>query len=578
MNALPYPRLRDAVAVGAIALFLFCHGMDGRVLRRASEGRVARVAQEMLDTGDWLVPRINGAERVQKPPASSWPAALAGKYLGGGTVRTADALLGPAVAGILLTMLLYVWLSRSKKGASDAEREGARSCGMMAALVFATCPAILGQARCAEMDMLLALFIALAFFAWERYRIDTCCRKALVAFYVALALGVAIKGHVALACVVLPLIVWTFWERSARKTQRNAAPGGGGSWALHLVGLAFFLVLTLPWLLPFLEGSGITWEAFQKEGLARFGSRTGHREWFGWYVVSVPPWTLPWFALLPLAVWYDWRRDDDNAPRRRLWWCWFLVNLVFWSILSAKQRHYVIPWLPPLALLIGDAAARMVAEAGLDISHRAAKAGRGVLAGMVFLLAAGLLSGGFYFGGGSLALVGAAGAFMLVVGTLSMLMGTGHLTYAAWWVGFVMALGLYVQTLERQEDEPARAVVAFCDEVRAKVPDGETLYDTGLARAHVLFYLRRTVTPAQGDDLDDDDEGGGKSGKDAAQQKAERLLALADEAGRPVLALAADGVRRNLPDARVEEVARAGNFGGHKDRTAYLLRVRPSGP
>lgn len=574
MNALPYPRLRDAVAVGAIVFFLFCHGMDGRVLRRASEGRVARVAQEMLDTGDWLVPRINGVERVQKPPASSWPAALAGKYLGGGTVRTSDALLGPAVAGILLAMLLYVWLSRSGKDADEAERERARSRGMMAALVFATSPAILGQARCAELDMLLAPFVALAFFSWERYRVDG-CRKALVFFYAALALGVAVKGHVALLCVVLPLAAWSVWEGRARKAGRTAAPVAGGAWVLHLAGLAVFVALTLPWLLPFLEGSGITWAAFQKEGLNRVGSSTGHREWFGWYVVSVPPWTLPWFALLPLAVWYDWKRADENAPRRRLWWCWFLANLLFWSVLSAKQRHYVIPWLPPLALLIGDAAARMVAEAGQAGAHRAAKAGRGVLAGMVLFLAAGLLGGAFYYGGGSLVLVAAAGAFMLVLGTLSMLIGTGHLAYTGWWVGFILALGLYAQTLERQEDEPARAVAAFCDEVRAKVPDGETLYDTGLARAHVLFHLKRKVTPALGDDLDGDDEGGGKA---TPQEKAERLLALAGEARRPVLALAADGVRRNLPDARVDEVVRAENFGGHKDRTAYLLRVRPAAP
>ena len=92
----------------------------------------------------------------------------------------------------------------------------------------------------------------------------------------------------------------------------------------------------------------------------------------------------------------------------------------------------------------------------------------------------------------------------------------------------------------------------------------------------MLFYLRRTVTPALGDDIDDDDDSGG--GKDAAQQKAERLLALADEAGAPVLALAALGVRKNLPDARVEEVAQAPDFGGHEGRTAYLLRVKPATP
>src|SRR5438046_1943984 len=71
--------LRDACFIALCAGLLVFYGVSERPLTRSSEGRVARVAQEMLDDGDWIVPHLNGVVRLEKPPFSSWLVALVSK-------------------------------------------------------------------------------------------------------------------------------------------------------------------------------------------------------------------------------------------------------------------------------------------------------------------------------------------------------------------------------------------------------------------------------------------------------------------------------------------------------------------
>lgn len=441
------PRVRDAIAIAALAGFLFFHNIGSREIRRASEGRVARVAQEMLERNDWIVPHLNGKPRLQKPPMSSWLVALHAKFFGNGEVTVKDALMPPAVSAVALAVLLYLWLSRLKRE-GDPDGEVARVAGMFGALALVLMPAFLGQGRCAEMDMFVALCTALAYFAFERAWFDG-ARGWWLGFYLALAAGFLTKGHVVLVNFLPVLLVWGLWQRFV---PRRAAAADLPQFSLQglllqVLGLGLFLSLVLAWGIPFLERSGMTWAAFKTEGLARFSEKTtGHAEAWYFYFLNVPVWSLPAFLLIPFLAWKDWSGpEDEHKPRRRLWWCWFAVNLLFWSALVAKQRHYTIPWLPPLALLAGDGLLRLLREvrAGNPFARLLARAGSYVFVGLWALAAVGLV--------------------------------------------------VYAHTAEAardRRDSPA----AFCREVRKHVAAQEQLIDmSGICRPHVLYYLGRNV-------------------------------------------------------------------------------------
>lgn len=67
-------------------------------------------------------------------------------------------------------------------------------------------------------------------------------------------------------------------------------------------------------------------------------------------------WYLPWLALL-VFPWSFWPAAWPRPPRwryQRLAWCWTLIPLALFSLISGKQIHYLMPLLPGIALLIMD--------------------------------------------------------------------------------------------------------------------------------------------------------------------------------------------------------------------------------
>lgn len=469
LGTLLSPRVRDALAVAVLAGFLFFHNIGHREIRRASEGRVARVAQELLDTSDWVVPHLNGKPRLQKPPMSSWLVALCTKICGHAEVTVQDALVPPAASAVALAVLLYVWLSRLRRAGDEGE-ESARAAGMFGALALVLMPAFLGQGRCAEMDMFVALCTAAAYYSFERAWFDG-AKSWWFGFYLALTAGFLTKGHVILVDFLPAVLVWGLWQKFVPRNTPAAGSLHAPTSTLHarwqfslqglliqILGLGLFVGLVLAWGIPFLERSGMTWAAFKTEGLARFSEKTtGHVEDWYFYFANIPVWALPAFILLPFLAWRDWfGPEDEHKPRRRLWWCWFAVNVLLWSLLVAKQRHYTIPWLPSIALLAGDGLVQMLREAQPEqlFKRLMTRAGAYVFVGLWALAAAGIV--------------------------------------------------VYAQTTEAKRDAEESPGAVF-REIRSKLGDRDVLYDTSIARAHRLFYLGRKVEELQGDVSEDED-------------------------------------------------------------------------
>ena len=59
----------------ALSMLLFLVNLGGYDLWPPDEPRFAQVAREMLDSGDYLVPRMNGKPYTEKPPMLFWMAA-----------------------------------------------------------------------------------------------------------------------------------------------------------------------------------------------------------------------------------------------------------------------------------------------------------------------------------------------------------------------------------------------------------------------------------------------------------------------------------------------------------------------
>src|SRR6187402_2233960 len=77
---------------------------------RGEESRRGRIAWEMIHSGDWLVPRVQGLPRLSRPPLQYWTIALVGEWRG---AVDAAAVRLPSILATLLTVLMIYAYGRS---------------------------------------------------------------------------------------------------------------------------------------------------------------------------------------------------------------------------------------------------------------------------------------------------------------------------------------------------------------------------------------------------------------------------------------------------------------------------------
>jgi len=126
---------------------LFLYGLNAGELWR-NEGLRARIAQEMLAGGEWIVPQLYGQPIFTKPPFMYWAICLASWPFG--EVTAVTARLPSALAGFG-TVLLFWWYFRRTLG----ERAG-----MLAALFVPLMIFWLEKAPSAEIDALQVFWVA----------------------------------------------------------------------------------------------------------------------------------------------------------------------------------------------------------------------------------------------------------------------------------------------------------------------------------------------------------------------------------------------------------------------------------
>ncbi len=318
---------------------LFLAGLGTVGIRRAQEARVAEVAREMLTSGEWLVPELNARVRLQKPPLAYW--AVAASYRALGRVNETAARL-PSALCALATVLLTAAL---------AGRFFGPRAGFLAGAMLATTRIFLQQARRAETDVPLTLFVTLALFAFDRgFREGRAAWRVI--FFIAMGLGFLAKGVPGVVIPLLATIGWLLWERRGRDALRPS----------FLFGILLTAAVVVPWYAYVYRLHPDAGATFQAETLRRITAEAPHAEPIVYYVYRLPVDTFPWIALLPLAI-AALRADPGARRAARLPAAWLVGGLAFLTALVGKQPHYLVPLAPAMAILCAGGMDRAIAGA-----------------------------------------------------------------------------------------------------------------------------------------------------------------------------------------------------------------------
>lgn len=381
---------------------LFLVGLGSTGLADPDEGRNAEVGREMLATGDYVTPHLNGAVYLDKPPVFFWAVAASLGLFG---VNEAAARLPSALAAIA-GVALTVWFARRHFGARVA------AC---AAAILALSPLYVVFARLVIFDMLLLVWTtAGTLLFYEAMESERPRRWAGVAGFALAGIGTITKGPVALVVPLLVAITWAFVSGQPRLLAR-LRPGIGF--------LAYFAVI-VPWLVLIEHRHpGFLAYAVLGENLARMTANPYDTQRpFHFYLRVIVPGLFPWIVLLvaqgTASLWDRLRRGGsagDLGPEERaarFVGVWLAVLVIFFSAIASKRPSYILPTAIPVAIL----AARLIVRASENIGRDRRRRAAGSLVAAVATLV--VAAAGFAAGAGSgvLAVLARAGDTMTDAG------------------------------------------------------------------------------------------------------------------------------------------------------------------
>jgi len=355
-----------------LALLTFTAGLGRGAMTDADEAFYAEAAREMVASGDYVTPFFNYEHRFQKPILYYWVTAAIYQVTG---ATEAAARLGAALSGIGLVLLTAACARRWR------DHDHAVVAGAMVATAFG-CYSI---GRMALPDLPLAFFITLAIWAGltGTLALSPHPRRWLLLSALAMALGFLTKGPVAIVLPALVVVPVTLIER--RRLGLTLTDLLLGSLVFALIGVPWYVVMWERHGTAYLEGF------FLGDNLERFATDRFNdpRPWW-FYLPVVFGGLLPWSPLM--GTWWSGLRDTVRrrqapaAATLRLM-VWAAVPLLFYSLSIGKQPRYVLPVLPPLAILLADGVCRALRETSAE-QPRAAQ-GRGPTS----LVAGGVVSG-----------------------------------------------------------------------------------------------------------------------------------------------------------------------------------------
>ncbi|UCF38614.1 MAG: glycosyltransferase family 39 protein [Acidobacteriota bacterium] len=299
----------------------------------SDEPRYARIAEEMVLSGDYVTPHLEGRPWLEKTPLLFWLESASYHVLG---FSESSARLPVALIALLGALgLAYAAYSLS----------GSRV-GILSLLMLLTSAMYAIFGRAASTDMPLA-----ATFTWAALALYLTKREPRwlwpLTCGVALGLAVLAKGPVAVVLLVGIGLIYLIVS--------GDRPWSLGQIALIAVTGAF---VSLPWFLFawWQNGENFLIAFIVNHHMARFATDIHHHSQPFWYYLPILlAGFFPWVFFLGSSVRRIWRErqrpmDDDRLLEIYLW-TWALIPFLFFTLSSSKLPGYILPVIPPLAYL-----------------------------------------------------------------------------------------------------------------------------------------------------------------------------------------------------------------------------------
>ena len=306
---------------------------------------VSVTAREMLQTGDWILPRFNGEIRLQKTPLCYWLVASVAKITG--EVNEFSSRLPSACFGIISAGAILYFASQWL---------GIKIAALSAAVWVSTL-AFIRYSHCARPEMALCSLVTISMLSfYSAMQTQSRWQRILymLVLWLSFALAMLAKGPVPLVLVLPPVFLYFAFFR-----QRNKIKD-----ALPIIGPILFLLIVLPWPIMVAAKAPGEWAFWKREFVDRFMGdyASGHKP-FWYYLPIIFLFAAPFSVFVLYAVAAPFRSVWERK-RPAMWylWFWFVVQILVMTISGGKRQHYILPAFPAFSILAGICLYDMIFE------------------------------------------------------------------------------------------------------------------------------------------------------------------------------------------------------------------------
>ncbi len=328
----------DIFLVTFVAALLFGIMLGSRELGVPDEARYSEIPRQMVASGHYITPRLDGVLYFEKPPLFYWLQTLSIRVLG---LSEWSMRFWTAFFAVLGCVAVYA-AGRSLYG---------RRAGLLSALVLGTSLLYFGMGHVVTLDMTVSVLLSLTLFAFLfAHREPPGWRRRLgmwAAFFLA-ALATLTKGLIGVVFPMMAIGLWimALWDWPILRRM------------YVLTGFCLFFLVAAPWhILVQLKHPTFLHYYFIRQHFERYLTDVAHRYQPFWYFLPILlAGILPWSAFIVQSLRFNlapaWRDRAAHAETLLLA-IWVGSIFVFFSASDSKLVPYILPVFPPLAILIG---------------------------------------------------------------------------------------------------------------------------------------------------------------------------------------------------------------------------------
>jgi 4-amino-4-deoxy-L-arabinose transferase-like glycosyltransferase len=331
---------RDLLLLALAFTALYALKLGAPALANPDEGRYAEIPREMVASGDWVTPRLNGVNYFEKPPLLYWAVAAGLVCFGPGE---ASLRIMPVVCGVGGVLLTY----------AAARRLFGRAAGLGAAVVLGTTAFYAALSRLLILDMGLSVLMSATLFCFllgVREAPGARRRWLFYGLYASAALATLTKGPIGFLVTGAVMALWLLVCNQWHRLRPFYLPSGG----------LLFLAIAVPWHV-LVAARNPTWAHFYlvNQNWERFTTQEHGRfhPWY-WFIPILAGGLFPWIGFLwpalRTAAAGGWARRRETAQADRWYFViWAAFIFIFFSKSQSKLPPYILPVFPALAVLIG---------------------------------------------------------------------------------------------------------------------------------------------------------------------------------------------------------------------------------